>query len=416
MSAPPTRPDRPMDGLTRRSLLLGSGVLGAAAVIAGATRVDLGQVLARAASDRLPTGSPILVVVTLYGGNDWLNTVVPHGDSAYYAARPGLAHAAGSVLPIDDGLGLAPTLTGLASEYAAGRLAVVRGVGYPKPDRSHFRSMDIWQTGSPESPTSSGWLGRWLDGAGTDPLLAIGIGSVLPPLLVGATTAAAALDSGRTPRAAKRVQDLDRVAAGLAVADPADSEAARAAAASYAAYRLVQGVSGPAPATAPPTTTRAGQLTRQLELVARCITAGAPTRVYAASLGGFDTHADELGRQGALLAELDAGLAALRAGLAGTARESDVVTLVYSEFGRRVAANGSDGTDHGTAGNVLLLGHPVRGGVHGEQPSLTALDAGDLRMTTDFRSVYAALLDRVLGTDPARVLGDRCPAPLDVLR
>ncbi len=142
-----------------------------------------------------------------------------------------------------------------------------------------------------------------------------------------------------------------------------------------------------------------------MALVAACIAAGAPTRVYAVSAGGFDTHADERASHQGLLTRVDAALQEFRAALAGTSREADVVVMAYSEFGRRVRANGSQGTDHGTAGNVLVFGSKVRGGYLGDAPSLTALVDGDLAVTTDFRAVYAAALRDVLGADPDRVLG-----------
>ena len=146
----------------------------------------------------------------------------------------------------------------------------------------------------------------------------------------------------------------------------------------------------------------------------RCVRAGVPTRVYAVSLGGFDTHADEKGTQSRLLGELDSAVSGFLAGMDSDPRGSKVVVAIYSEFGRRVAANASQGTDHGTAGPLLVAGHPVRGGFYGDQPSLTSLDAGDLKVTTDFRSVYGTLLEQVLDTEAGRVLDGTRPT-LDFL-
>ena len=334
-------------------------------------------------------------MVTLYGGNDWLNTVVPYADPEYRSARPGLCLTDADVLTLGDGMGLNPGLRGLAGEWAAGRLAIVRGVGMSRPDRSHFRAMDIWQTGSPDAPTDTGWLGRWLDSAGADPLHALNIGATLPPMFVGRRCAAAALVAG--VRASSRAADPAAISA-MAAGDPGDGPAATMVTASYAAYRRVAQLSAPAPS-------RAADLKASMHTVGDLVRSGAPPRVYGVSLGGFDTHADELDRQRTLLTELDEGLTALRERLTGHERAGDVVTLVYSEFGRRVAANGSAGTDHGSAGNVLLLGDRVAGGWFGEQPSLTALVDGDLRVTTDFRDVYAAVLAGVLATDPDQILG-----------
>ncbi len=394
-----------MDGLTRRTFLQASGVAGAAALLAGAARVSYDQLVQRAATNPLDAGTPILVLVTLYGGNDWLNTVVPYADPAYQAARPGLAYAAQEVHRLDDEWGLSPGLSGLAGEWQAGRLAIVRGVGYPKPDRSHFRSMDIWQTASPDRPIATGWLGRWLDSAGTDPLLALNVGSTLPPLVVGERACASALSLGE-----ERTAGASTLAA-LAATDPADSPAARLVSASYAACGAVETALAPLASAGTPSAVAGGagrsasDLGAQLSLVAQSIKAGVPTRAYTVSLGGFDTHADERDSQQNLLTRMDAALTGFRDALAGHPREPDVVVVAYSEFGRRVRANASDGTDHGTAGNVLLVGPQVRGGLVGDAPSLTQLVDGDLAVTTDFRAVYAAVLDHVLQTEPERILG-----------
>jgi uncharacterized protein (DUF1501 family) len=180
-----------MDTLTRRRFLLASGVTGAAALAAGAGVYTLKDILATA-GDR-PADARTLVLVTLYGGNDGLNTVVPYADPAYHDARPGLAYGADEVLRVDDGLGLNPALAGLHKLYGDGRLAIVRGAGYPKPNRSHFQSMDIWQTARPDRPGTSGWLGRWLDASGADPRLAVSFEPALPVLLAGERGAGAAV-------------------------------------------------------------------------------------------------------------------------------------------------------------------------------------------------------------------------------
>ena len=273
-----------------------------------------------------------------------------------------------------------------------------------------FRS--IWQTAAAKSPVASGWIGRWLDAAGSDPLLALNIGDVLPPLAVGVTTTAAALSL--TPQA-RASTGRDSAFAAFAAVDPKDTTAAKQVVASYAAVGRVQTTFADA-ATASDTAAPAdpevkGGLAEQLALVARCIRAGAPARVYSVSLGGFDTHADEKTAQTIQLTQLDKALTSFRAALAGHPREKDVTTVAYSEFGRRVKANASQGTDHGTANNVFVMGASVRGGYVGDQPSLTDLDNGDLRSTVDFRAVYGDLLRSVLDADPSRVL-DKQFAPL----
>lgn len=392
-----------MDTITRRRFLTASGVVAAGALATGATAYGLREILDHKSDT--PGGDRILVLLTLYGGNDGLNTVIPFADDAYAAARPGLAYSPDQVLRLDDRFGLNPGLKGLHALYAQQKLAIVHGVGYPKPDRSHFRSMDIWQTGQPVRPGTTGWLGRWLDGAGGDPRLAVSFEPVLPPLLAGATSAGATVPGGTIELPKTITPEVLRALAGTAEGEsPARARAAGCFADLIRVQDLIADVEPDtaderdAPATA--TGGAAPPLDTQLALVTKCIEAGAATRVYSVSLGGFDLHADERGAQESLLAELDGPLAAFAARMAGR----DVVVAVYSEFGRRVRANASDGTDHGTASSMFLLGAGVRGGLHGEPPSLTDLDDGDLRFTTDFRDVYATLLDRVLGADPGRVL------------
>ncbi|TNC19959.1 DUF1501 domain-containing protein [Amycolatopsis alkalitolerans] len=385
-----------MNSLTRRRFLLFSGVTAATALAAGATQVDWGDLFSAAQQNPLDPKAGVLVVVTLYGGNDGLNTVIPASDPAYQKARPDLAYRPEEVLDLGDGLGLNPGLKGLKSLWDGRRLAIVRGVGYPVPDHSHFRSMAIWQTASPGTSVPTGWLGRWLDATGDDPLRAVSVEPVLPPLLAGERTAAASLpaDGLRLPGGT-----LGQSFTALGAAQQGEDELTARAARSVADLHRAAQAFGPGKAA------KAGGLTAQLDLVAGLIEAGVPTRVYSVSLGGFDTHADERATQQRLLTSLDGALAPFLQRLAKTDRGRQAVVLVYSEFGRRVAANASDGTDHGTAGPVFLAGNGVRGGFYGAQPSLTDLDHGDLKESTDFRAVYATVLERVLGTDPGRVLG-----------
>jgi uncharacterized protein (DUF1501 family) len=434
---PPANADRDPNGrrsrsvhpLTRRRFLTFSGVAAAGALAFGATRVDWPQLLDAAARNPLDPAAGVLVVVTLYGGNDGLNTLVPAADPAYQQARPELAYRPEEVLELGEGLGLNPGMRGLKALWDARRLAIVRGVGYPQADRSHFRSMAIWQTASPAAASSTGWLGRWLDATTGDPLTALSLESVLPPLLAGEKVAAASfpLSGLKLPK-----DELGRALQLLGRPDPVDGPWQGRVATSLADLQRAADTFGtaadrpPAP-PAPPTESDgddtatkgasaggAGALGAQLDMVATLIEMGVPTRAYSVSLGGFDTHSDERGTQERLLGQLDAALSGFQRRLDGTDRGGQVVVLVYSEFGRRVAANGSDGTDHGTAGPVFVLGRGVRGGFHGAEPSLTDLDHGDLKLTTDFRSVYASLLDGVLGADPARVL-DGWSEPLDGL-
>jgi uncharacterized protein (DUF1501 family) len=402
--------------LTRRRFLAFSGVVAAAGVAAGATQVHWSDLVAAAAKTPLDPDAGVLVMVTLYGGNDGLNTVIPAGESAYQAARGELAYAPSDTLDLGDGLGLNPGLKGLHELWGSKELAIVRGVGYPQPDRSHFRSMAIWQSASPQTAVSSGWLGRWLDATTTDPLLAVSLDSLVPPMLAGEKLAAASF-----PRGGLRMpQDALGRAVALLGKPSSDDDVWRARAArSFTDLQAVVKTLGPATERQPSASPTPdpddqdnqgasaggqGQLAAQLDLVATLIEMGVPTRVYSVSLGGFDTHSDERATQQRLLGELDVALAGFHRRLKSSDRGRQVVTTMYSEFGRRVLANASDGTDHGTAGPVFLLGRGVRGGFFGAEPSLTDLDAGDLKAGIDFRSIYSTLLDHVLGTDPARIL------------
>jgi uncharacterized protein (DUF1501 family) len=381
------------------------------------------DVLASPAVASVPKAAPgngILVMLTLYGGNDGLNTVVPN-DSAYLAARGELAHQPNTTLKLDDAFGLNPAMPGFKSLWDAKRLAIVRGVGYPNPNRSHFRSMDIWQTAAPERVEVSGWLGRWHDASGGDPLRMVNIGASMPRAMVslkggggaalpngnlvlpgGAGVSRAFAELGRTPStrgplAAKVLgnnNDLLRVIdsfgpilKGNAIATGAVSLEGGATA--NGDYRTL--------------------LDDQFDEVARLVNGGAPTRVFGVSLGGFDTHASEKESQARLLGAVDRAVTRFVNTMAASSNGMKVTVLIYSEFGRRVKANDSGGTDHGTASSVFVVGPQVNGGFYGDAPSLTDLDDGDLKFTTDFRGIYSTMLSNVLGVDPAAVLGKAFP-------
>ncbi|MDJ1643381.1 DUF1501 domain-containing protein [Streptomyces pakalii] len=405
-----------MDIWTRRKFLTTSGVAGGVALAAGATAWGVDELLATGSGEP-DAGASVLVLVTLYGGNDGLNTLVPASDPRYQDLRGDLAYAEEEVLPLGEGLGLNPGMGGLKKLWDERRLAVVRGVSYPRPDHSHFRSMAIWQTASPSGPVPSGWLGRWLDHAGDgDPLKGVSVGATLPPLMAGETSAGAAVRLGgrKLPDAWLRrctaLSDVERDAHPLL----------RRAGASLSDLVKVSSSFGGGdeePQTQDPGEPRdeedgnegasaggQGGLGAQLDVVARAIEAGVSTRAYSVSLGGFDTHANEKATQSRLLGGLDKDLTGFLERVRRTKAGRRVVVAVYSEFGRRPRANASQGTDHGTSGPVFVLGEPVKGGFYGDQPSLTDLTDDDLRTTVDFRDVYATLLRGVLDTEPDRIL------------
>jgi uncharacterized protein (DUF1501 family) len=377
------------------------------------------QLGAAAQHSPLQAGQGVLVLVTLYGGNDGLNTVIPYTDAAYHDARPELAYGEKDVLDLGEGLGFNPSMTGLHELWQRKLCAVVRGVGYPQPNHSHFVSMDIWQTASPTEPQGSGWLGRWLDSQpddGVRALRAVSVGGTLPPLLGGTTTAGSSLPLGDfhlpKPGAVLNTafQDLGKPSG----ADPAmTAYAARDITDLFSVAKTFTPALKQTTAMGAKTGKNGGRssaLAQQLDIVAQCVNASVPTRVYSVSLGGFDTHSAEKGTQSQLWGEVDKAVVDFLNAIAAGPHGKDVVTVLYTEFGRRVKANANQGTDHGTAGPVLVVGEPVNGGFYGEQPSLTDLDNGDLKFSTDFRSVYATVLDKVLGADTQRILGQDYPA------
>jgi uncharacterized protein (DUF1501 family) len=396
-----------MPEFDRRKFLIASAGVGALGLLGGVGALTLPELIHHSQTRApLSAGGGILVIVTLYGGNDGISTVIPYSDNAYHDARPELAYAPGDVLRLDDRLGLNPALQGLSTVWSDHQLAIVRGVGYPKQDRSHFRSMDIWQTASPDEPVKTGWIGRWLDATGDDPFRAINIGAVLAPLGIGGKHVAAALSDWVPPVPS----DTARALAALSNDDRHDTPAMAVVCEAYRANgtttpefsRVVKGV---APGSQTTGSGNAQTLAADLKLVATCIKAGVPSHVYMVSLGDFDTHADERGAHQSLLKALDDALTPFLYEMKASSFGKNVVVMVYSEFGRRVAANASAGTDHGTSGPVFIAGAHVKGGFYGDEPSLTDLDDGDLKTTTDFRDIYHELLSKTLRTDPDRVVG-----------
>lgn len=399
-----------MDTITRRQFLkaTGAGALGAAA-----TSLTFEDIAEAAITRPLPLGTPILVVVTLYGGNDGLNTVVPVTDPIYQSLRPGIAYKESDVLPLKENLYLNGSMTGMHALWNKNQVAIVRGVGYPNSDRSHFSSMAIWQSAI-LGAAKTGWLGRWVETQAEDPMLAIGLGSVLPPLLAGEKRSGSVLPLGglKLPTGSLASDCMK-----LSIANRNDNLLQATAARSMRNLFTVSSditpiLKAPAPAASDLPTAVGGNaggdsnLTQQLDVVAKLVAAGAPTRVWSVSLGGFDTHADEKGAQAVLLGVVSEGISKFMSQMRATNRSKDVVVLVYSEFGRRVRGNASDGTDHGTSGPVFVIGEKVKGGFYGEQPSLRELKNDDLAVTSDFRDIYASILENVLGTQAERVLGN----------
>ncbi|MGC1237585.1 MAG: DUF1501 domain-containing protein [Acidimicrobiales bacterium] len=371
---------------------------GASAFAALSTQLSL-ESLASAASDSpLPVATPILVMVTLYGGNDGLNTVVPFTDPTYKSVRSNIALSGSQVLPFSDTLGFNASMPLINALYGQNKVAIVQGVSYPNPSLSHFSSMAIWQSATMSADTPTGWIGRWLDIQPHSPFNAIGIGSTLPPSMIGAKSVASMVDVGGIGLpwgpVASLLPRLGR---------PSSSDARLEAAAATSITDLYATAQALAPLV--PKSPTGSNLGQQLSVVSALINANVPTRVWEVNLSSFDTHTGEQSDQNELLAEVDGAIGAFMTSINTGTRANDVTIMIYSEFGRRVMSNAGDGTDHGTSAPVMLIGNTVKGGLYSEQPPLNALDVnGNLQVTTDFRSVYGGLLHDVLATPVGDVI------------
>ncbi|HEY7330714.1 MAG TPA: DUF1501 domain-containing protein [Gemmataceae bacterium] len=360
---------------------------------------------ARAASPQ--QDSRVLVVIQLDGGNDGINTVVPFQDEGYAKYRKSLRLAPGDLIKINDRVGLHPALRATRRLLDSGRLAIVQGVGYPNPNRSHFESMAIWHTARLKpAKDNSGWLGHALDGAhapadGSPDSALIGLGSP-PQALRGERSLCAAL-AHLDDLVLSGAIDPRRAILPWPTAGDVKAFVSRSMLDAYTtAARLKDAASAKDAGVAYPAT----GLSDRLRLIARLLKAGFGTRVYYTVQAGYDTHYSQSPQHANLLDELGGALYAFLEDLKSAKLDERVLVLVFSEFGRRVAENGSLGTDHGTAGPVLLAGPRVKPGLVGETPSLLDLQEGDLKMGLDFRQVYATILDRWLGCSGAHVLGD----------
>ncbi len=361
----------------------------------------------------------IFVVVQLGGGNDGLNTVVPYGNDAYYRARPNIGisrpgttdGALALAVPGGDGIGLNPEFQGMQTLMDDGLAAIVQGTGYPNPNRSHFSSMDIWHSADPTGH-SDGWLGRYFDNtcSGTpDPQAAIALGSTSPLALTGRRSRPVQFEKPELYRWVGEDIDNDLKQAYRTV--PGDPDQATDTLAFLRRTALDAQISSAqvrkAASLAPLASFPGGNLSDQLRMVAAMIRSGLPTRVYYVTLGGFDTHANQAGQHGRLLRQVGDSLKSFQDDLKAQGNDGRVLTMVFSEFGRRVAQNASGGTDHGTAAPLYLIGPMVQPGLHGRHPDLVNLDSGDLKYTTDFRQVYAGVLEDWLKTDSTAVLKHR---------
>lgn len=428
---------------TRREFLRSTVLGGALASTVPAFLANTFSALQASAADsaiQTATGRDheILVVLQMAGGNDGINTVVPFANDHYRRARPKLGLAASEVLKVNDEIGLHPSLAGFKSLYDAGHLSVIQGIGYPNPNRSHFRSTEIWQTASDsEKFEKYGWLGRYFDNAcaGCDPTVGVNIGRQMPQAFAAAHPLGISLSNPQQ----YRFIDSDRGQ------DGATGESFRKLNEADEAMAMDGGNSGGSIGSIHGKMTHAGStldflerasmdaqvssekitaisakvqnkaaypgsgLGTSLKLVARLIGGGLPTRVYYVSQGGYDTHANQLPAQQRLLKDLGDSVKAFTDDLKAQGNLSRVVVMTFSEFGRRVAENANGGTDHGAAAPMFVIGDKVKAGLLGKYPSLAPADLlnGDIKYTVDFRTVYAGLLEGWLKTPSAPILGKK---------
>jgi uncharacterized protein (DUF1501 family) len=415
---------------TRRSFLrtsiLGGAVAATLPAFIDRTFAALSTTAANSAV-QFATGkdSPILVIIQLSGGNDGLNTLIPYSDDAYRRARPRIGIAQKSVLRLDDHLGLNPGLANLHKFYNEGDATILQGVGYPNPNRSHFRSMEIWQTASDSNKSElHGWLGRYFDNCcqGADPATGVSIGNQTPQAFSATTPLGISLKNPHQFRFADGAGVEDEAEPEMKGTNEGGSIGALAGNTNsdLGALDYIERVALDAQVSSDKIAEIAARhrnapaypkskLGQDLSLIAQLIAGEMPTRVYYAGMGGFDTHANQSGQHEQLLGDLDVALAAFVKDLKAQKNFDRVVVMTFSEFGRRVAENGSGGTDHGTAAPMFLLGGGIRPGLVGAAPSLTDLNAGDLKYTVDFRSVYATLLEKWLRAPSTKVLGRQFP-------
>ena len=376
----------------------------------------------------------ILVVLQMAGGNDGLNTVVPFADDAYHIARPRLALAPDKILKLDSYAGLNGKLTGLKSLYDEGHLAVVQGVGYPNPNRSHFRATEIWQTASDaDRNESEGWLGRYFDSccSGADPTVGVAIGEQTPQAFTAKTPTGVTLsrpeqfrwmpsdknalsseeiffrqlngeDESGAPAGSTEGNSIGAIAGNNRAEQSAVDFLQRTALDAQLSSDKILAIARKFKTTVP---YPQGQLAASLSLIARMIAGGLPTRVYYASQGGFDTHAGQIMTHDRLMAQFNDSVTAFVTDLKQQGNFDRVLLMTFSEFGRRVAENANGGTDHGAAAPMFVVGGAVKPGLFGKYPSLTDLDHGDLKFNTDFRNVYATVLERWLKAPSQVVLG-----------
>jgi len=355
----------------------------------------------------------VLVLIQLAGGNDGLNTVIPFTNDLYFKARPNLAIKSKQALTINEHLKLHPSMPGFKNLYDAGNLAIIQGVGYPNPNRSHFHSSDIWTTGGEHSKL--GWIGRYFDASceGNDPI-GISISKSNPNIFRGERNTSIIsfdnpnelevdLNKATINESLAFFEKLNKVKEPSSNAEPTADFLEKIALDTTLNIDKIKKATNSASTTVYPKT----KLGKDLEYIAKMINGNFSTKIYYASQGGYDTHGSQSGNHNNILSELSEAVSAFVSDLKQHNNFDRVVIMTFSEFGRRVAENGDGGTDHGAAAPMFIFGGSIKPGLLGEHPSLSDLDHGDLKHNIDFRSVYSTILNNWLEVNSDLVLGQK---------
>ena len=359
---------------------------------------------------------PLLVVIQLTGGNDYMNTIIPYGDPLYYDYRPTVGVPQEQVLPIDDHFGFNPALAPMKELYDQGNVAIINGVGYPNPNRSHFRAMDIWHTCEPERAATEGWLGRVirdLDPKGENVLTGVNYGRGLPRALALSGVPVASVGALEGYGVLTGIEDQQRRTDALDIFARMYSPAiGTGPTLDYLGTTGLDALKGAdllntAPGKYHSTVEYAeNPLSQNLKGIAQVLLADSGTRIFYTSYSNFDTHANEVEAHPKLWRDVCQGVTDFYSDLREHNASDNVLMFVFTEFGRRVRDNGS-GTDHGSGGMAFAIGDPVKGGMHSEYPSLkeSALLEGDLHFNIDYRGVYSTMVEKWLGLDAKSVVG-----------
>lgn len=390
--------------MKRRQFIQTSGLATAAMMIPNFLKAQENKVLSD--SDK------VLIVIQLTGGNDGLNTVVPYENDLYYNARPKIAIQKNEVLKLNSELGLNPAMQGFKNLFDEGRLCLINNVGYPEPDRSHFRSMDIWQTASNSNEyKTTGWLGRYLDekcNTCNQPTQVLEIDDTLSLALKGKNVKGLSMKDPKRLYGTTLDTYINQLSKQHVVGDHEHDNA------EYLYKTLAETVSSAAyiyqtsKVYKSATTYPNHQFGKSMKTIAELITSGVNTNVYYVSLGSFDTHFNQQKRQADLLQQLSETVKVFMDDLKVSGKQDNVLLMTFSEFGRRVSENASGGTDHGTANQIFLLGNKLKQkGIYNEAPNLSDLDEGDLKFSIDFKNVYSTILKKWLNTDEQSILGNK---------